>query len=153
MQTFEEKAKKIIQDNLYITIATASNNGEPWVSPLYCAFDNKYNFYWISPHKTKHQQFVKENNRVAFVLFDSSMPEGTGEGVYGIGKVYELTGKELELGIKYIYSRMNKKPKNSKDYLVSSQLRVYKLEPEKFWMNDGDIIDGLWVDKRVEVVL
>lgn len=153
MQTFDEKARKIIQDNLYITIATASNNGEPWVSPLYCAFDNKHNFYWISPHKTKHQEFAKENNHVAFVLFDSSMPVGTGEGVYGMGKVHELTGSELEQGIQYIYARMNKNPKDLKDYLGSSQLRIYKLVPEKFWMNDGDMINGRWIDKRVEVLL
>lgn len=153
MSTFDEKARKIIKDNLYITIATASKNGEPWVSPLYCAFDKNYNFYWVSPHKTKHQQFAIQNNRTAFVLFDSSMPEGTGEGVYGIGIIKELEGKELEKGIQCLYARMNKKPKDSKNFCGPSPLRIYKLVPEKFWMNDGDMINGMWVDKRVEVLI
>ena len=82
IDTNSEKARKIIENNIYITIATASKDGLPWISPVYSAHDKDYTFYWISPMDTLHSRLIRENHRVAIVIFDSRAPEGTGEGVY-----------------------------------------------------------------------
>ncbi|MBI2327880.1 pyridoxamine 5'-phosphate oxidase family protein [Candidatus Curtissbacteria bacterium] len=43
MGDLAEKAKQIISKIIYITIATTSKDGQPWNSPVYSAYDDKYN--------------------------------------------------------------------------------------------------------------
>jgi hypothetical protein len=76
------------------------------VTPLYTAYDEDLNFYWRSPSSTHHSQYLKENNKIGFVVFDSNASEGTGEGVYGQGTADELLGKEdVERALSYTYDR------------------------------------------------
>src|SRR3989344_4776521 len=105
-----EKAHRIIEKILYITIATVSKDGRPWNSPVYCAFDEDYNFYWASWRENQHSKNIKENNNVFIVIYDSTVPEGTGEGVYVQAKAYELNdGEEIKHALKYLDGRVNKK--------------------------------------------
>ncbi len=54
--TNEQKAQKIIEDNLYMTISVATKDGDPWISNLFYSVDNKYNFYWYSSKDLLHQK-------------------------------------------------------------------------------------------------
>src|SRR5260370_537682 len=93
---YAEKAKKIIKKILYITIATASKNGTPWNSPVYSAFDDKYNFFWASDQNGQHSKNIAENNKVFLVIYDSTVPEATGEGVYIQAKAYKLEKSKIK---------------------------------------------------------
>jgi hypothetical protein len=42
------KAQAILDRINYSTLATVSNDGQPWNSPVYCAYDQDYNVYWVS---------------------------------------------------------------------------------------------------------
>ncbi len=42
------RAKEIISKIIYINIASVSEDGLPWNTPLYYAFDENYNFFWTS---------------------------------------------------------------------------------------------------------
>lgn len=156
MSDFNKRAKEIIEKILYITIATCGKDGKPWNSPVYSAFDEHYNFYWASWKENQHSKNIKENNNVFLVIYDSTVPEGTGEGVYIQAKAYELTDEEeIEIALGYLYKRKGQDSKKRKpeEFLGDHPRRVYKAVPEKIWMNDVGDVNGNYVDKRIEVKL
>lgn len=145
---WNERAKKIIDENIYITLATSSKTGEPWISPLWAIHDEKYVYYWGSPVHTKHSQLVLENPRCAVVVFDSRAPEGTGEGVYFAGNAYEITDeKELIRIIKMMFREL----RPIADFTGTAPRRLYKFIPEKAWINAGEEVNGYFEDHKIEL--
>ena len=105
------RAKEVIHQILYITLATSDEKGNPWNSPVYSAFDKNYIFYWASWSENQHSKNIRENENVFVVIYDSTVPEGTGFGVYMKGKAYELGLKdspEILKALKLLYQRKNK---------------------------------------------
>jgi len=154
MDNYIKKAKRIISDILYITIASVSKHGAPWNSPVYSAFDENYNFYWVSPMEAIHSKNIKENPQVALVIYDSTVPEGTGAGVYVQAKATEITDeKEIQHAIPFLYGRKNKSPRPSSSFIGDSPRRIYKAVPGKIWVNTTQEINGQPCDVRVEIKL
>jgi len=147
-----EKAKRIISSILYITIATSSKDGNPWNSPVYTSYDKDYNFFWVSSPEAKHSKNIAENNRIAIVIYNSTDPEGTGEGVYIQARARVLTDpREIEKALTFHYSRKNKPARPVSYFLSHSPRRIYKAVPEKFWINETKKINGHLEDIRTEV--
>lgn len=139
-------AKDIINNNIYLTLATA--NGNPWAAPLYYCIDDKYDFYYISQIDCAHTQHILKNPNVAFAIFDSHQKEGTGNGVQGSGKAYFLEkDDEIDKALKYYHTAYIElkletlKPPNP--------YRMFQLVTEKFYVLDPEAE----VDKRVKVYL
>jgi len=150
----KKKAISIIENISYITIATVSQDGQPWNSPVYTAFDFSYNFYWASWKKNIHSKNIKINEKIFIVIYDSTVPPGTGEGVYFVAKAHELTNqKEVSKGAEFLAGRQGKKPHKAQEYLGNYPRRMYKASVEKCWMNDDGEVDGNFVDVRIEVEL
>ena len=148
------KAKKVINDILYITIATCDKNNQPWNSPVYSAFDKNYNFYWVSWKENQHSKNIKENDKVFVVIYDSTVPEGTGFGVYMRGKARQLESKdaiEIVKSLKLLYSRKSKKPRKIEEFLGSLPRRIYKFVPEQVWVNSEGDVKGNFVDSRIDI--
>ena len=156
MSSINYRAKEIIEKIIYITIASSSKDGVPWNSPVYSAFDKYYNFYWASWKENQHSKNIKENQDVFIVVYNSTVPEGTGEGVYIQAKAHELTDeKEIGRALSYLYKRKNQDPKKRevKDFLGDYPRRVYKAIAGKVWMNDVGEVNGNYIDKRIEIKL
>jgi uncharacterized protein YhbP (UPF0306 family) len=151
------RAAEIIKEILYITIASVSEDGQPWNSPVYSAFDEDLNFYWFSDKNSQHSQNVRANNKVLLVIYNSRVPEGTGEGVYVKATVSELNTPEEILHAKGVLDeRVGKeKERNAQNYMGNNVLRGYKATPVQVWMNDDEKdVNGNYVrDIRVEVPL
>lgn len=149
-----EKAKAIIAKIIYITTATVSKDGKPWNTPVYSAYDEKFNFFWASWKENEHSKNVRDNGDVFLVIYDSTAPEGTGEGVYAKAKAYELDDpKEIAYAMKYLYGRKNKTPRKADEFLGDYPRRIYKAVPEKFWINGDGEVNGNFIDIRTEVKL
>lgn len=147
-----EIARKIIKDNIYMTIATADKSGEPWISPVVFGYDEDYNLYWMSDKNSKHSKLISQNNKVAIVIFDSKAPEGTGDGVYTVGRAAELLERELSKATKIHADRFGKEPTPIGKFLGESPMRYYKFTPDIFWkLQDPVLVKGQYVDYRVEV--
>ena len=148
------KAKQVINDIIYLTVATSDKNNKPWNSPVYSAFDKNYNFYWASWKENQHSKNITENENVFAVIYDSTASESTGFGVYMKGKARQLGKKdmiEIIKSLKLLYSRKNKKPRKPEDFLAILPRRIYKFIPEQIWVNyDGDI-KGKFVDTRIDI--
>ncbi len=128
--THNKKAAEIIKKIPYITLATVSEDDQPWNSPLWSAYDKELNFYWASDYKSVHSTNIRSNSKVFCVIYDSTMAEGTGEGVYFSGKAYELSESEVLVNCPSM-----KKPVH---FGSNNILKIYKVLPEKIWMNDDE---------------
>lgn len=155
----EDEAKKIISDNIYMTIATSSNDGEPWISPVYFNFDAEYNLYWISNKESHHSELVRQNPRVAIVVFNSKAPNFTGDGVYFRCRVSELeSGNDIQKGIDTYYGGRHVSTDQDKldtsNYSGTSPWRIYRAMPTEISkLGEGKEVDGYWLDSRVIVEL
>ena len=123
-----KRAKEIIEKIIYITIATVTPEGKPWNSPVYSAYDkNNYTFYWVSPRAAQHSKNITEKPDVFLVIYDSTVPEGTGEGVYVQARASVVTDlKEMVRAIYLLYTRKKKTLRDVSRFLDSRPRRIYK---------------------------
>jgi hypothetical protein len=121
-------AARILKSVHYLTLATVCEDGAPWNSPLSASLDGEVSFKWGSSRESVHSQNVRRDGRAFAVVYDSTAPEGTGEGVYMLGKAWELDEQ-------------------------SGALRIYRFVPEHIWINDeAKNEDGSYMhDIRVEI--
>jgi uncharacterized protein YhbP (UPF0306 family) len=96
--------KKIIDSNRYMTLATADDGGRPWASPVWFAHDAYKEFFWVSRPDAKHSRNLVIRPELAMVIFDSTVPPGSGQAVYVAANGAELSGQESDRAIA-IYSR------------------------------------------------
>lgn len=150
-----DKAKKEINDRLYLTLATVDDNHLPWNAPVYSAFDEKFHFYWMSSLTSQHSKNIRFNKNTFAVIYNSTAPEGTGFGVYLRGKSDELDVNDIENinhGIAVMGARIHRTnlPPAS-DYLYPFPRRVYEFIPQQIWVNIVVDIQGKKVDERLEI--
>jgi len=72
----DEMARRVIDANLYMTIATLQRDGSPWLSPVYFTPARYHDFYWVSVPGANHSRNVLERPEVQIVIFDSSVAVG-----------------------------------------------------------------------------
>lgn len=149
-----ERVVKIIKKIEYINIASITPDGKPWNTPVYTSFDNNLNFYWLSWKKNQHSVNVRSNKNVFITIYDSTVPAGTGVGIYFSGIAKELTNPvEMIIGITEMYKRSKHKTRAVKEFLSHFPRRVYRFTPEKAWINGDSDIKGNFIDIREELNL
>ncbi len=158
MRTHIEKAKQIIANDIYMTVATASLDGKPWISPVFFAYDKHYNLFWVSSKNSLHSILISNNPQVAIVIFDSTAPEGEGDGVYFEAEACELKGTdEIESAIETLADRVSKddfRVRKIDEVTDKSAWRIYRAIPKMISkLTAGEYVDGHYVDKRIEMDL
>ena len=152
-----EKARRIIEQNIYLTLATSNNSGKPWIAPLYYAYDDKYNFFFVSAYDSLHVEHIKINPRVAIAIFDSHAPAGEGDGVQIEAQASLASLTELP-HILYVYFRRRfpdeieraKHHHLPTEYMGKNLFWFFKVVPVKVYTLDLTITH---VDRRIEVDL
>jgi uncharacterized protein YhbP (UPF0306 family) len=91
--------RAIIDANLYMVLGTADEAGQPWVSPVYYAPADYREFFWVSSPDSRHSRNLEGRGEVVIVIFDSSVPIGTGQGVYMSAVAQEVGGDDRSAGI------------------------------------------------------
>jgi nitroimidazol reductase NimA-like FMN-containing flavoprotein (pyridoxamine 5'-phosphate oxidase superfamily) len=100
----EDVARSIIEDSLYMVLATADATGRPWSSPVYFANDGYTRFYWVSSPDVTHSRNIATRPEVGIAIFDSRAPISTGQAVYLRATAAEVTGADIDRGIE-VFSR------------------------------------------------
>ena len=95
----EDIARDLIDGNLYMTLGTAGDDGQPWVNPVYYSADRYVDFYWVSSPETVHSRNIAARPQVSIVIFNSQTPIGTAQAVYMSGVAEEVTGAEVSRGV------------------------------------------------------
>lgn len=95
-------ARSVIDASLYMTIATADQSGRPWASPVYFAHSDYSEFLWVSWPEATHSRNIAVRPEVGIVIFDSTQPIGTGNGVYVSARAEQVADPERAMAV---YSR------------------------------------------------
>ena len=98
-------ARKIVDERLYMVLATADRTGQPWASPVYFAHRDYRDFCWISQPDATHSINLRDRREVGIVIFDSTVPIDTGQGVYVLGVARELPAHETGTGVEIFSER------------------------------------------------
>ena len=104
MTELEAQAQAIVDSNRYMVLGTASEDGVPWVSPVWFATEDYREFFWVSRPETRHSRNLAARRELGIVIFDSQVPVGGAQAVYISATAAELAGDELDAGIA-LYSR------------------------------------------------
>jgi uncharacterized protein YhbP (UPF0306 family) len=146
----EDRVKTLLQAIRYATISTIDKDGRPWAAPVWYVFDDS-NIYWWSPIEAQHSKNIADNPAVYITVFDSTVPEGDGFGLYMRAEAGLLADGALDSVIG-LYNQSTKIFKlSSGNCTGNAPTRIYKATVTQRWVNDGVEQDGFYVDKRVQV--
>lgn len=135
-------ARTLIDASLYLVLGTADEDGLPWASPVYFAHSEHRDFFWVSKPDARHSRNIAARPDVSIVIFDSSVPIGTGQGVYMTAVARELEGEDQADGLE-VYSRRalehGGRAFTRDDVGGSAALRFYRATAvEQFVLDDFD---------------
>lgn len=151
-EKYKQKAIEILAKIQYATVATVTPDGKPWNSPVAHEIDVDHNIYWFSDKESQHSKNVRTNPHAFIVIYDSTAPEGTGEGVYVEADVIELNDAEEINKVRNV--KKGRVVDDANEFLGEAVRRCYKAIPKRMWMNDAEEKDGKFIrDYRVEVTL
>ena len=91
-----EMARRVIDANHYMTLATLDPDGHPRLSPVYYTASRYTDFYWVSSPEAHHSRNLAAHPQVQIVIFDSTAPVGQAEAVYLLGLAKQIADEELE---------------------------------------------------------
>src|ERR671915_378644 len=100
-------AHGIMDDILYMVLATADEGGRPWVSPVYFAHSDYTELFWVSSPEATHSRNIAVRPAVSIVVFDSTVPVGSGQGVYMAAGAGEVPGG----GLRALDPRQGRRPR------------------------------------------
>jgi len=98
-------ARQLIESVQYMTLATSDEAGVPWASPVWFAHDEYTRFLWVSKPDARHSKNLATRPEAGIVIFDSTVPMGTGQAVYVETTVEQLEGEDEQGGIEVFSAR------------------------------------------------
>jgi uncharacterized protein YhbP (UPF0306 family) len=154
-----EKIKEILSNylkNCRLMQIAVSDKGKPHIFNCWFSYDNKFNFYFISPDYSVHSKILKKNPNVAIAITNTKINNKFGKDVVGVsfkGKAKQPKGKEL---LSAYVNFLRRYPKVgtyikyiSKNKLDLSISKIYKIETDKLILYDEiDFKDG---EERQEI--
>ena len=130
--------EEIIDAGRYMVLATADEQGVPWASPVWYAPEDHRNFLWVSRPETRHSRNLAVRPRLSIVIFDSTAPIGTGEGIY-MDAVAELVDEPEAIEV---FSRRSVAQGGHEwtvaDVSPPAELRLYRATATEQWIGRRD---------------
>jgi Pyridoxamine 5'-phosphate oxidase len=139
---FIEQGRTIVDNALYLVLGTADADGRPWAAPVYFAHNGYREFIWVSKPEARHSRNIEVRPEVSIVVFDSTVPIGTGGGVYMEATAAEADEAERDEALA-TFSRRSVAHGGGEftaaDALPPARLRLYKATAaEQFVLDDRD---------------
>lgn len=150
--TANPKAQAIIDAIPYATLATVTADGRPWNTPLAVYhFPGEATLYWASWRNNQHSQNIRANGKAFVTIYDSTPADGNpSAGVYMQCEAYEITDEAEAMQAAKVFGDDPYNPSDGKEYLGDKPRRIYRVVPQKIWMNDDSEMDGNFIDVRKE---
>ena len=84
-----ERARRMLAQNQYLTLATADASGRPWATTVWYAARQRtqpaealdLELVWLSHPGSQHSRNLAARPEVGLSIFDSGQPAGTGDGL------------------------------------------------------------------------
>lgn len=149
---FSRRSAEVLNNICYATIATADSQGHPWNTPVYSSRDGELNIYWISDKQNQHSRNVRQNPHVFIVFYDSTVPPGSGEGVYIRALATELSDPE-EISMAWLI--IGEDGAIGPEQFTGDDIqRIYRATPLDAWMNTAEFRGEVFIrDYRVQIPL
>jgi uncharacterized protein YhbP (UPF0306 family) len=154
LKSANKKAKKIVNDNIFMDLATSDKRGLPWATPIRYYLDNDYNFYFISSKHSRHMKNLEANPNIAFSIYDSRARGDDIDGLQIRARAKVLDKLELIKATKIIYkilkSDLKLTPTINKFRGIAA-MRLVKIKPLEIYKLDTRSKPG--EDTRIKVRL
>jgi nitroimidazol reductase NimA-like FMN-containing flavoprotein (pyridoxamine 5'-phosphate oxidase superfamily) len=132
------KIAEIIRDIQYATLATVSASKEPYNAPVFVAYDEKLNLYWSSSIQSQHSKNIASNSKVYMVIYNSTVAQGTGWGVYIKAEATAVeNADEAERALALLGKRRGKPFSKKGSDMINGTHKIYKAVPIDIWINDA----------------
>jgi hypothetical protein len=135
-------ARRIVDANSYMTIATADVEGRPWASPVWYAPVTPVELLWVSRPESRHSQNIAARPEIAIVIFDSTVPIGAAEAVYLEAVAEQLSSDGLDEAIATFSERSQAhgaRAWSAADVLPPATFRLYRANvSSSFVLGPGD---------------
>lgn len=132
----------------YCCIATVDKKGV-WSNPVYFAWDEQFNLYFISQMHSRHMQNLNKNPRIAISIYKTEQKgDVVGIQLEGTAKIlHEEDGKEeIQHAYDTYYGRAGHGP-NVQQYINNPTWLYVKITPEQIYYFDTRFFD----EERQEV--
>jgi pyridoxamine 5'-phosphate oxidase-like protein len=119
-------ARRVIDANHYMTLASREPDGGPRLSPVYYTAARYTDFYWISSPQARHSRNVVDRPEVELVIFDSARrPSGwrrldRSEGVVVDDAVHRADDALHAAGQHAVVAHDRRPPGNRHDVVVAT---------------------------------
>ncbi|HSX02750.1 MAG TPA: pyridoxamine 5'-phosphate oxidase family protein [Candidatus Saccharimonadia bacterium] len=153
MTEWLEHARQLLRRVHHPAIATASNAGQPWNTPVFAVYDVALNFFWSSDPEAQHSRNIAANGRAFLVFFDSLT--GRDGGLY-IETTVEQLSDPAEIGAAIVnMSNVRGRPLSLEKFMRDSGQRIYRAKPVRAWINHAikDPAGDFVVDQRYQIDL
>ena len=154
-QDLEAVARTILDSIFYMTLGTADENGQPWVSPVYFSSADYREFYWISSPESKHSKNIVLRPQISIVIFDSRIPIGMGQAVYMSAVAEQVDDSDLVRSLAIYNGRFQNPSEHGARTILLEQVsgaglyRLYRAVAHECWMLDRE----RHPDRRVSIKL
>jgi nitroimidazol reductase NimA-like FMN-containing flavoprotein (pyridoxamine 5'-phosphate oxidase superfamily) len=135
-----ETARRIIDANSYLTLATADADGRPWATPVWFAPDRYTDFIWVSRPGTRHSGNIAARPEVGIVIFDSTVPVGQAEAVYVEAVAEQVPAAEVESAMAIFSARLGSdggRPWQVADVVGAASFRLYRARASARYLLDA----------------
>jgi uncharacterized protein YhbP (UPF0306 family) len=140
-------ARDIVDSNVYMTLATADRDGNPWPSPVWYAHADYTEFLWVSRPDARHSRNLVGRPQLGIVIFDSTAGVGAAQAVYIEAVAEELSGADRDPAVA-LFSRRSEAqgaPRwTSADVTAPAPHRLYRATASAHFVLDAN-------DRRVQV--
>ena len=151
----DERAARILREQWFCVIGTASAVAEPWVTPVFFNHDPSYRFVWESSRHARHSQLIAANPLVAIVVANYARQEAD-EAVYLTCMAQEVPpegiAEALDVFLNGVHPRQTRVERRPEMYLENQPLRLYEARPDSAYLlvvtHDDE---GHRIDRRVEI--
>jgi pyridoxine/pyridoxamine 5'-phosphate oxidase len=137
------KARQIVDANSYMTLATADAQGRPWASPVWFAQEDYRDFFWVSKPGARHSQNLAVRAELGIVIFDFTVPAGTGGGLYLEAVAGEVPDEDVPHGVEVFSRRSQQQGLEAfapEDVRVPATLRLYRATASELFVLDSNDI-------------
>ena len=122
-------ARGIIDSCQYLTLATADGEGRPWASPVWFAHEDYARFLWVSKPQARHSRNLAARREAGIVIFDSTVPIGSGQAVFVESTADRLEGDEEARAVRLFSERseaLGGRAWTTDEVRAPSPLRLYR---------------------------
>lgn len=131
----------------YCSIATVDIKGV-WVNPVYFAWNDDFNLYFISMPHVRHMQNIKQNPRVATAIYKTEQ-KGDVIGIQIEGEAHILEDQEEKKKANQVYYGRVDSLEQNEPFVDNPEWLFVKITPENIHYFDSKIFG----EERQEVPL